>query len=311
MVAKRIRKKSKKTVLLTGTVAPKGLINLFGQLLIADLGARLGTAKTKFLARYFDADYSGFNFFPKEWSFKAIMCKVKDVMFGMREEDCVTLPPRIDNIIKVRLPSKIMERYREFEATSISEAYDVEAVNRGVLTSKLLQFANGSMYQESGKDVWIHDEKLDALENIINDANGVPVLVVYTFQFDKARIKKRFGKRVTIWGEGDTVKNQKRKWNEGKIEILAAHPASIGHGQNIQYGSNIMVWYGLTHDLEHYQQMNKRLHRSGQTGDAVFIHHIIATDTRDEKVLPLLNERGITQDAINEAVLIDLPEYEY
>ena len=311
MVAKRIRKKSKKTVLLTGTVAPKGLINLFGQLLIADLGARLGTAKTKFLARYFDADYSGFNFFPKEWSFKAIMGKVKDVMFGMREEDCVTLPPRIDNIIKVRLPGKVMERYREFEATSISEAYDVEAVNRGVLTSKLLQFANGSMYQESGKDVWIHDEKLDALENIINDANGVPVLVVYTFKFDKDRIKKRFGKRVTIWGEGDTVKNQKRKWNEGKIEILAAHPASIGHGQNIQYGSNIMVWYGLTHDLEHYQQMNKRLHRSGQTGDAVFIHHIIATDTRDEKVLPLLNERGITQDAINEAVLIDLPEYEY
>lgn len=311
MVAKRIRKKSKKTVLLTGTVAPKGLINLFGQLFIVDKGERLGTSKTKFLARYFDVDFTGFYHKAKDWAFDAIMKKVKDVMFGLREEDCVKLPPRIDNIIKVRLSKKVMERYHVFEKKMVSEYYDIEAVNRGVLTLKLLQFANGSMYDENKKTVWVHDEKLDALESIIDEANGRPVLVAYTFEFDKDRIKKKFGKRVVVWGEGATVQSQKRKWNAGEIEILLAHPASIGHGQNIQYGGNIMVWYGLTNDLEHYQQMNKRLHRSGQDADAVFVHHIVAEGTRDEKVLPLLNERGITQDKINEAVLIEMSAEDY
>lgn len=306
MVAKRIRKKVKRTVLLTGTVAPKGLINLFGQAFICDGGKRLGASFTAFKSRYFDEDYTGYYLTPKEWAFDKIMSKMREIMFGMREEDCVTLPPRIDNIIKVRLGRKVMARYQDFEKEMVSKYYDVVAVNRGVLTLKLLQFANGSMYQEDGKDVWVHDEKLDALESIIEEAGGMPVLVAYTFEFDKQRIKKRFGKRVEVWGEGSTVASQKRRWNKGEIEILAAHPASIGHGQNIQSGGNIMVWYGLTNDLEHYQQMNKRLHRSGQEADAVFVHHIIAEGTRDEKVLPLLNERGITQDRINEAVLIDI-----
>lgn len=307
MVAKRIRKKVKRTVLLTGTVAPKGLINLFGQLFIADGGKRLGTARTDYERRYFDQDYSGYGFTPKESAFKNIMAKVKDIMFGMREEDCVTLPPRIDNIIKVRMSKKDMARYNEFEKKMVDEATGIEAVNRGVLTLKLLQFANGSMYDENHKDRFIHDQKLHALDSVIEEANGRPVLVVYNFEFDKARIKKKYGKRCVVWGEGMTARECKRRWNNGEIEILLAHPASIGHGQNIQYGGNVMVWYGLTTDLEHYQQMNKRLHRSGQDADAVFIHHIIALGTRDERVLPVLNERGITQDQINNAVLIDLP----
>lgn len=310
MVAKRIRKKVKRTVLLSGTIAPKGLINLFGQLFIADGGKRLGTARTAFEIRYFDKDYSGFNWIPKASAFRNIMRKIEDIVFSMREEDCVTLPPAIPNIIKVKLSDKEMARYREFEQKMIDEETDIEAVNRGVLTLKLMQFANGSMYDQHGKDKWIHDRKLDALETIIDEANGRPVLVVYTFEFDKARIKKKYGKRAVVWGEGMSVSTCKRKWNNGEIEILIAHPASIGHGQNIQYGGNIMVWYGLTNDLEHYQQMNKRLHRSGQGADAVFIHHIVAVGTRDEKVLPILNERGMTQDRINNALRIQ-PEYEY
>lgn len=306
MVAKRIRKKCKKIVLLTGTVAPKGLINLFGQLFIVDGGKRLGTSKTKFEARYFDKDYTGYKMEPKPSAFKNIMAKVKDVMFGMREEDCVTLPPRIDNVIKVKLSSSEMARYQKFEKTMVDEYTDIEAVNRGVLTLKLLQFANGSMYDENRKTVHMHDKKLEALESLIEEANGEPILVAYTFEFDKARIKKKFGKRCVVWGEGMTVAECKRRWNNGEIEILLAHPASIGHGQNIQYGGSTLVWYGLTNDLEYYQQMNKRLHRSGQDAAAVYIHHIIAMGTRDEKVLPLLNERGITQDEINDAVLIDL-----
>ena len=308
MVAKRIRKKVKKTVLLTGTVAPKGLINLFGQLFIADGGKRLGTSRTAYERRYFDQDYSGYGFTPKESAFKNIMAKVTDIMFGMREEDCVKLPPRIDNIVKVKLSGRDMDRYRKFEKTMVDTHSDIEAVNRGVLTLKLLQFANGSMYDENHKTHWIHDKKLDALESLIEEANGSPVLVAYTFEFDKERIKKRFGKRCVVWGEGMTVAECKRKWNNGDIEILLAHPASIGHGQNIQYGGNILIWYGLTNDLEHYQQMCKRLHRSGQGADAVYIHHIIAIGTRDEKILPILNERGVTQDRINDAVLIDFQQ---
>lgn len=308
MVAKRIRKYTKRAVLLSGTVAPKGLINLFGQLFIVDGGERLGRSKTKYLKEFFIEDYNGFSHTPIASAFKTIMGRVVDVMFGMREEDCVSLPPRIDNIIKVRLSKSEMVRYAKFEKTMIDKYSDIEAVNRGVLTLKLLQFANGSMYDENHKTVFIHDKKLEALETIVDEANGMPVLVAYTFTFDKDRIKKRFGKRCVIWGEDMSVAMCKRKWNAGEIEIMIAHPESIGHGQNIQYGGNIMVWYGLTNDLEHYDQMNKRLHRSGQSADAVFIHHIVALGTRDEKVLPVLAARGATQDDINNAVLIDLSE---
>lgn len=311
MVAKRIRKKVKRTVLLTGTVAPKGLINLFGQLFIVDGGERLGRSKTKYEGRYFTEDYNGYGVTAIPSAMRNIMRLVKDVMFGMREEDCVTLPPRIDNIVKVRLSGSEMRRYLKFEKTMVDQASEIEAVNRGVLTLKLLQFANGSMYDEDKKTIHIHDRKLEALDSIIEEAGGMPVLVAYTFEFDKARIKKKYGKRCVVWGEGMTVAECKRRWNKGEIEILLAHPASIGHGQNIQYGGNIMVWYGLTNDLEHYQQMNKRLHRSGQDADAVFVHHIIAEGTRDEKVLPTLAIRGVTQDQINEAVLIDFNKLEY
>lgn len=308
MVAKRIRKLSKRTVLLTGTIAPKGLLNLFGQVFIVDLGARLGKSKTAYEDRYFETSYDGFSMKPLANAFNNIMAKVKDVIFGMREEDCVTLPPRIDNIVKVRLSNSEMDRYRKFEKTMIDSNTGIEAVNRGVLTLKLLQFANGSMYDEDGKDRWIHDAKLNALEDIIDSAAGMPVLVAYTFEFDKNRIKKKFGKRCVVWGEGMTIAECKRRWNAGDIEILIAHPASIGHGQNIQRGGNIMVWYGLTTDLEHYQQMNKRLHRSGQGADAVFVHHIIAVGTRDEQVLPTLTRRAVEQDKITDAVLIDSSE---
>lgn len=311
MVAKRIRKKVKRTVLLTGTIAPKGLINLFGQVFIADGGKRLGTSKTAYEKRYFETSYDGFKLVPHDWSFGKILAKIKDIAFGMREEDCVTLPPRIDNIIKVDIGRKNLDRYEKFKKTMIETETDIEAVNRGVLTLKLLQFANGSIYDEHGKDQWVHDAKLEALETIIEEANGLPVLVAYTFEFDKRRIKKKFGKRVEVWGEGSTIRSQKKRWNEGKIDILIAHPASIGHGQNIQKGGNILVWYGLTNDLEHYQQMNKRLHRSGQDADAVFVHHIIAKNTRDERTLEVLNERGATQDTINEALLIDLVPDDY
>ena len=196
-----------------------------------------------------------------------------------------------------------MDRYHEFKATLVSEAYDIEAVNNGVLAGKLLQFANGSMYNEDRQPVWIHDEKLFALEEIIEEAGDEPVLVAYSFKFDLARIRKRF-KKAVVFGEGD-VRKTKADWNAGRIPLMLAHPQSVGHGQNLQFGGNINVWYGLTPDLELYLQFNKRLHRPGQTRP-VSNHHIIARGTYDDEMLPRLWARNATQQSIMKALQLDL-----
>ena len=304
-VAVKARKYAKRVVLLTGTPAPKGLQNLWGLAKVADGGERLGSSKYWFLQRWFVKDYMGWNWEPRPNAQTEIMDRLSDIMFSLEEGDCVDLPP-INNIeVKVTLPKRVMDEYRRFEKTLVSELYDVEAVNRGVLHMKLLQFANGSMYQEDGKDVWIHDEKLEALENIIDEANGAPVLVAYMFKFDLDRIRKRF-KHAVVFGEGD-VRKTKERWNRGEIQLLLAHPASVGHGQNLQYGGNISVWYGLTPDLELYLQFNKRLHRSGQT-KPVFNHHIVARGTYDEDILPLLTKRDVTQNEIIRSVKLRLLE---
>ncbi|HDZ73521.1 MAG TPA: DEAD/DEAH box helicase [Aurantimonas coralicida] len=308
-VAAKARKFAKRVVLLTGTPAPKGLENLFGLSYIADGGDRLGNSKHLFMRTYFDKKTVKMGtlkipkYIEKPWAEAKIMDRLGDIMFSMREEDCVDLPPMIPIPMKVSLPPRILDQYKRFERTLYSEEYDVEAVNKGVLQNKLLQFANGSMYNEDREEVWIHDEKLEALEQIVEDANGMPVLCAYTFAFDIRRIRKLFPKAV-VFGRGNVVE-QKRAWNRGEIDFMAAHPASIGHGQNIQYGGHISVWYGLTPDLELYQQFNKRLHRSGQT-HTVFNHHLIATGTYDEKMLPLLTRRDATQDRIIEAVRVNL-----
>lgn len=303
-VMAKARNLADRVVLLTGTPAPKGLHNLFGLALIADGGERLGSNKHKFEQRYFDKGFMGWEMKPRPFAQAKITDKLSDIMFSLREEDCVDLPPSIPIEMRVRLPRKVMEEYERFEETLYSQRYDVEAVNKGVLHNKLLQFANGSMYDEDRRDVWIHDEKLDALEQIIEDANGAPVLVAYSFEFDLARITKLF-KKAVIFGRGGDVRKQKESWNRGEIELMLAHPASVGHGQNIQYGGNISVWYGLTPDLELYQQFNKRLHRSGQT-KTVFNHHIIARGTYDEKILPLLTKKDATQSEILDSVRVYL-----
>lgn len=308
-VAARARKYAKRVVLLTGTPAPKGLANLFGLAYVADGGDRLGNSKHQFMRTYFDkktvkmGNLSIPKYKEKPWAEAKVMEKLGDIMFSMREEDCVDLPPMVPVETKVSLSPTVLAHYERFERTLYSEEYDVEAVNKGVLHNKLLQFANGSMYNEERKEVWIHDEKLSALEQIVEDANGMPVLVAYTFAFDLRRICKLFPK-ATVFGRGD-VAAQKRRWNNGEIDLMLAHPASVGHGQNIQYGGNISVWYGLTPDLELYQQFNKRLHRSGQTR-TVFNHHIIAKGTYDERILPLLTSKDVTQDRIIESVRVHM-----
>lgn len=193
------------------------------------------------------------------------------------------------------------------------EEHDVEAVTTGVLTNKLLQLANGSLYlgpddpaneNASGASVRIHDAKLDVLDSIMSEANGAPVLVAYSFKFDIEAIKRRFPK-VRIFGEGT---NDVRDWNSGRIGMMLTHPASAGHGLNFQHGGNIAVWYGLTWSLELYRQFIKRLHRSGQKADRVILHRILAAGTVDERLVGVLSDKTATQDRITDVVRVHAEE---
>lgn len=314
------RASHKRVIELSGTPAPNGLIDLWGPMSLIDHEYRLGSSMTAYQKRWFSENRYTNTWEPHAHSEDEIMRKVRGLFFSLREEDYLSLPPMVERDHIVRLPPKAMKAYREFESEMALEVYDhrgepemIEAVNNGVLTNKLLQIANGSLYLGDKFDpdtmgrlpresVKLHTEKLDALESIMEEAGGRPVLVAYSFQFDKDAIKKKFP-YVRVFGESQS---DVRDWNAGKIRMLLTHPASAGHGLNFQHGSNIAVWYGLTWSLELYRQFIKRLHRSGQKADRVFLHRIIAAGTLDEAVLPKLVQRGATQDGITDAVRVRL-----
>lgn len=308
-VLAQARKRLKRVVELSGTPAPNGLIDLGGQAYLLDQGERLGPNKTQFLKKWFYQNQFSYEITPKEHAEEQIMGLMKELMVGLRAQDYIDLPPIHKNIIPVKLPPKLLREYRDFEKTLVAEAYDVEAVSRGVLTNKLLQFANGGLYRQDPEDpdavretIEVHDLKLKALESVIEEAAGESVLIAYSFKFDRDRIKKRFPKAVLFDEEPDFV----RKWNAGKIRIGAAHPASIGHGLNLQHGGFIQCWYGLNWSLELYDQFNRRLARPGQKNPTVFIHHILAEKTEDFRQFDNLNTKGITQDSITNRVRVKL-----
>lgn len=296
--AAHIRKITPRVVLMTGTMAPKGLMNLWGLSFIADLGERLGKSMFKFKERYFIKGYKPWLTKPRDDAFDDITDALADITYSVHKDDAPELPPLTLNPIYIDLGTRLMGQYRELERDLYVEEYDVEAVNEAVNSSKLLQFANGSLYDEYGDDVWVHDKKLEALVEIREQVDE-PLLVAYSYEFDLKRIKKRFPKAV-VFGEGN-IRKTKKLWNEGKIDMLLAHPASVGHGQNIQHGSNHLVWYGLNQDLELYMQLLKRLWRPGQSADRVFAHLILAKGTRDEKVLADLREKEFVQEEIHDA----------
>lgn len=309
----KARHLAKYVVELTGTPSPNGLIDLWGQAYILDLGERLGGTRTAFLRRWFDSDYMGWTYEPKHYAQKQIMARLSDVMFGLRAEDHIDLPPVQPNVIKVNLPKKVMKEYRSFEESMVSEVYDVEAVSSGVLTNKLLQFANGSLYRDiedsyprKREVIEVHDAKLAGLESVVAEAAGAPILCAYSFKFDLKRILKKYPKAHVLGQD----KEWKKKWDQGKIELLLAHPASMGHGLNLQFGGHIACWYGLTWSLELYEQFNARLPRPGQTHPFVQIHHIIAAGTADEDVLEAMRTKGATQKSITNAVRRRILAYE-
>lgn len=296
----------KRHIVMTGTPIPRTIENIWGQIRITDGGKRLGDTMTDFRKMYFNRDYMGWKFELRPNAREEITDKISDICYSLDQTDLVKLPPVITYDFKVNLPPKVMKEYKVLKETLVSEYYGIEAANRGVLHSKLLQFANGSVYKSTesldpennepiAKDVFVHDEKLKALKEIVEEIGDEPVLVAYTFRFDLNRIKRAF-KHAVVFNEGDARKI-KADWNDGKIKMLLGHPASIGHGQNLQYGGRNIVWYGLTPDLELYQQFNKRLHRRGQT-KKVYMYRIIAKGTLDEKLLPILDERAENQQAL-------------
>ncbi len=293
----RMRYKFRKVVLLSGTPAPQGLVDLWGPIYICDQGVRLGDSKEAFLRRWFNQDKYTYKIEPHEWSFDEIMERIDDIFFSLKEADYLKLPPLITTDHWVDIPPEARALYDRMKRDAVLEEYDIEAVNGGVLTNKLLQIANGSAYTSDGEIVHIHDAKLDKLESIMAEAAGRPVLVGYQFEFDRDAILKRFPYCRLFKGDRD-----KKDWDAGRIKMLLTHPASAGHGLNLQFGGNIQVWYGLTWSLELYLQFLKRLHRSGQLGDRVFLHRILARRTMDEGMLRTLQAKDATQDRITDFV---------
>ena len=298
---RKVRPKIKRMIGLTGTPSPNGLMDLWAEIGILDMGMRLGRYIGSYRERYFTPDkrnqYMIFSYKPKPDAQTAIFEKISDITISMRSIDYLDMPECIYNRIEVVLDSKASSQYKKLKQDLILSLKDtdIDAISAVGLSTKLLQMANGAVYDEKGVAQEIHQAKLDALEEVIEGANGKPVLVAYWFKHDLARLKKRFD-IVKL----DTSEDIKR-WNEGKIFLAAIHPASAGHGLNLQEGGSVLVWFGLTWSLELYQQTNARLWRQGQK-ESVIIHHIVTSGTIDERVLKALESKNSTQAALIEAV---------
>ena len=292
----------RRVVGLTGTPAPNGLIDLWSQLYLLDRGDRLGKTLGWYRQTFFDpGDRNGmiiYNWKPKPGAPETIYERIGDICMSMTAEDYLELPDRIDVEASVALVEKAQQAYETLERDLVLPMADeaITAQNAAVLTGKLLQLANGAIYMDDGSYTWIHNAKLDALEDLVEAANGEPVLVYYSFRHDEERILQRFPKARKLEKPEDV-----KAWNEGKVQMMIAHPASAGHGLNLQAGGHIIIWFGLTWSLELYQQANARLHRQGQQ-QPVTVHHIITKGTVDENVLKVLTGKAARQDALIDAV---------
>lgn len=306
----QIRPLVNRVVILTGTPAPNGLIDLWTQIYILDRGKRLGELIGGYRERFFSADkvqgYRVFKYKPRPGGAEAIYNLISDICVSMKSEDYLELPERIDNFIKIDLPAEVRQKYDNFEQELVMEVQtgeEITVMSATALSNKLTQFANGAVYDADMKYHVMHDEKLNALEEIIETAQGNPILVFYWFKHDLARLKKRFPKARELRNKKDND-----DWNAGKIDILFAHPASAGHGLNLQYGGNICVWFGLTWDLQLYQQANKRLHRQGQIQN-VIVHHLICRSTMDVDIMRALTNKAHGQDALMTAIKARVSKY--
>lgn len=298
----KVRPRVKRIVGLTGTPSTNGLMDLWAEFKLLDMGKRLGRFITHYRDEFFLPDKRNaqqvFTYKPKPGAEDEIYRRISDITISMKSTDHLKMQELVENVVGVTLSSDERDKYDEMRKEMVVALKDIEidAVNAASLSNKLCQMANGAIYDENHDVHHIHDRKLDALEDLIEGANGKPVMVAYWFRHDLERIKKRFAVRE-IRTSADMA-----DWNAGKIPVAVVHPASAGHGLNLQSGGNTLVWFGLTWSLELYQQTNARLWRQGQQSETVVIHHIMAKDTIDENILNALRKKDKTQSALIDAV---------
>lgn len=310
---KAIKKKLplvKRFVGLTGTPSPNSLLDLWAQVYLIDRGERLETAFSRYRERYFRATHQVsdhvYNWELREGSEDLIYKQIEDIALSMKASDYLDMPERIDTKQVVTLSNKERKLYDELEKYYILEDETdgtIVAQSGASLSQKLLQLSNGAVYTDDEDVRQIHDRKLDKLEEIIEEAQGQPILLFYNFRHDRDRILERFDDVITL-----DDSNYKAKWNSGKAKILLAHPASAGHGLNLQQGGHIIVWFGLTWSLELYQQANARLYRQGQEHTTI-IHHIMTDNTIDQRVYKALQNKELTQDELMKAIKARIDKY--
>ena len=302
-----VRPYVKRIIGLTGTPAGNGLMDLWAEFKCLDYGSRLGRFITRYREEYFLPDKRNgmvvFSYKPQAGAEARIYSKISDITISMKAINHLKMPDLIEVERAVELDEHEISLYKELVEEMVLELKDKEitSANAAVLTGKLLQIANGAIYSDSGEIVEIHDRKLDELEDIIEAANGKPLLVAYWFKHDLDRIKKRLDKLGVIYKTLDKPENI-RQWNDKELQVGLIHPASAGHGLNLQSGGNTIVWFGLTWSLELYQQTVARLYRQGQKSGSVVVMHIIAKGTMDELVLRALKDKDMTQTRLIDAV---------
>ena len=308
LALKKVIQQFRRVVGLTGTPAPNSLEELWPQIFLLDKGARLGRTFHTYMDLYFTTPNSWLPYKHelKPGAEEAIYKKLSDICVSMKAADHLRMPERVENMIELTLSPREMKLYKQMERDMLLPYADgdILAINAATLAGKLLQLANGACYDEYHNVRVVHDKKLDALEDLIEAANGKPVLVLYSFQHDLARIQERFGKYgpETPNGVRQLVTEQDMAdWNAGKIPIAVTQPASTGHGLNLQAGGSTLIWFGLTWSLELYEQANARLWRQGQR-QTVVIHHLIIKGTMDEQVMRALHDKAAGQDALLDAV---------
>ena len=297
----KVRPKLKRIVGLTGTPSSNGLMDLWAEFRLLDMGERLGRYITYYRQNFFVPDKRNqqmiFSYKPKDGAEKKIYSLISDITISMKSKDFLKMPECVMNEVIVTLSDKEQKLYDSLKQDMVLslEENEIDAINAAALSNKLLQMSNGAVYNDDKESLHIHDRKLDALEDLIEGANGKPVLVAYWFKHDLEKIKDRFDVRE--------IKSAKdiSDWNKGKIPVALIHPASAGHGLNLQAGGSTLIWFGLTWSLELYQQTNARLYRQGQDSTVV-IHHILTKGTIDEDVMKALKAKEKIQDALIDSV---------
>lgn len=307
----KARHKVKRVIGLTGTPSSNGLMDLWAEFRLLDMGQRLGRFIGQYRTAYFIPDKRNgqviFSYKPLPNAEKQIYDKIADITISMKSTDHLTMPELVTAEYPVTLSGKERERYDDLKQDLVLKLAggDVTAANAAALSGKLCQMANGAVYGDDGIIHHIHDRKLDALEDLIEAANGKPILVAYWFKHDLERISARLKERHIPFTKLDTS-GSITSWNEGAWPVALIHPASAGHGLNLQSGGSTIIWFGLTWSLELYQQTNARLWRQGQNADTVVLHHIIAKNTIDERVMKALRDKDKTQTALIDAVKANL-----